>query len=73
MTIHRDTLIAVIRVDGVAACHPNHDGRGGLRVLLLTNTPEVRAAVLQAVSTALPHDKVFFESSGGEFEIQKTE
>jgi hypothetical protein len=61
MTLDKATKINVLRIDGVDALLQLLDGT--LRVFLLTDTPEVREAVLQAIGDKLPVEKVIFEKN----------
>ncbi len=61
MEFDKATEIQLLKVDGVAAISKPLDGTNSLRVFLLTDTPQIRQAVLGFIGENLPHDKVFFE------------
>lgn len=61
MAIDLATKVKLVGINGFAACADDTDRSGLLRVYLLTDTPEVREAVLAIIGDQLPTDKVIFE------------
>ncbi|OGH91509.1 MAG: hypothetical protein A2534_02290 [Candidatus Magasanikbacteria bacterium RIFOXYD2_FULL_39_9] len=61
MAIDLATKIKLVSIDGFAACADDTDRSGLLRVYLLTDTPEMREAVLAIIGNQLTADKVLFE------------
>lgn len=61
MVMDPATEIEVLKINGVAALSKLLDGT--LRVFLLTDTPEVREAILQVIGDKLPVEKVVFQKN----------
>lgn len=61
MSISKEVSIRLVAIEGFAAHRDNTGVGGDLSILLLTDTPEVREAVLDAIGDELPPDKIVFE------------